>query len=143
MKLETLEKIMATDKQGLFSVLALLSTIGIYINSITISSFYVGALFSSIYFVINSIFLGQLFFEDENTNFRVALGLLLLFTVLAASNGLAMFIVALEIFPILYEIKMVVSILVLITIVISFMNHIRIRPLKNNVKWSYKISTDQ
>ena len=78
---------------------------------------------SSIYLVINSVFLGELFFKDENTNFRVALGLLLLFTVLAASNGLAMFVVALEIFPILYETKMVVAVLALVTIVISLTNH--------------------
>lgn len=123
MKLEALEKIIGTDKRCLFSILALLSTIGIYINSITISSFFVGASLSSIYFVINSIFLGKFFFKDENTNFRVALGLLLLFTVLAASNGLAMFVVALEIFPILYEIKMVVAVLALVTIMISLTNH--------------------
>ena len=123
MKLEALERIIGTDKRGLFSILALLSTIGIYINSITISSFFVGVSLSSIYFVINSVFLGEFFFKDENTNFRVALGLLLLFTVLAASNGLAMFVVALEIFPILYEIKMVVTVLTLVTIAISFTNH--------------------
>ena len=127
MKPEALEKIIATDKRGIFSILALVSTVGVYINSLTISLFFVGAVFSSIYFVINSIFLGQLFFEDESTNFRVALGLLLLFTLLGAISGLAMFVVALEIFPILFKMEMVVAILSITTIAISLINHIQMR----------------
>lgn len=135
MKTEAFEKIIATDKRGLFSILALLSTIGIYINSTIISSFLVGVLFSSIYFIINSIFLGQLFFEDDSPNFRVALGLLLLFMLLAATNGLVMFVVALEIFPILYKMEVVTATLSMIMIAISLANHIKIRvamkPTKN------------
>lgn len=127
MKAETLEKIIAADKRGLFSTLALLSTIGIYINSTIISSFFAGVLFSSIYFVINSVFLGQIFFQDESTNFRVALGLLLSFMLLATFSGLAMFVVALEIFPVLFKIDIVVAILFITTIAISLIRRIQMR----------------
>lgn len=134
MKPEALEKMIANDKWYFFSILALLSTIGIYINSIIISSFFVGTLFSSIYFAINSIFLGQLFFKDENTNFRVALGLLLLFTLLAFTSGLAMFIVALEIFQILFKMEMVVVVLSIMTITISLTYHIQVKIVKKSAQ---------
>jgi len=127
MEAETLEKIIATDKRGLFTILALLSTIGIYTNSTNVSSFFVGVLFVAIYFVINSIFLGRIFFQDESTNFRVALGLLLLFTLLAAISGLAMFVVALEIFPVLFTVDIVVTILFITTIAVSLIKRTQMR----------------
>jgi hypothetical protein len=130
MNAEALETIIATDKRGLVSALALLSTIGIYANCVTVSSFFGGVLFFSIYSVINSVFLGRIFFQDENTNFRVALGLLLLLTFLAATNGLAMFVVALEIFPVLFTTDLVVAILFITATVISLIRHIQTRKLR-------------
>jgi hypothetical protein len=132
MRPDALEKIIATDKRGIFSILALFSTLGIFINSITLSSSILGALFSSTYFIINSIFLGNLLFEDESINFRLAFGLLSLFMLYAFSNALAMFIVALEIFPILFETKTVVVILALIMTAISLTNHFRMRYLRRS-----------
>lgn len=125
MKMKSLEEKIAADKKGCFTILSLLSTVGILFNSLFYLSSPLGIVFSSIYFLINSIFVGRFFFEDEDLNFRVVLGFLLLLALIATGTGAAMFLRAMEILPIPFDVRTVVMVLILITVGFSFINHLR------------------
>lgn len=127
MRLKSLEEKIAADKKCCFTILSLLSTVGILFNSVLFLSSLLGIIFSSIYFLINSLFVGRLFFEDEDLNFRTVFGFLLLLVLIATGAGAVMFLRAMGIFPIPFDIRSIVAILSSITIVISLINHIQIR----------------
>lgn len=128
MKLESLQEKITHNKFGCFTILALISAMGIFANSIIFSSFVLGILFTAIYSVINSILLGHIFFHNEKTGFRIAFGFLLLVMLIALGGVIAMYIVAFEIFPIRFDIKIISTILCIITSTISFMNHMQTKP---------------
>ena len=125
MRLKRLEKTIARDKRGCFTILAICSTIAVLINSITLSSPILGILFSSIYLLINSIFLGHIFFQEESASFRVAFGFIVVVMLIAL--GGAGIIIASGFFAIRFDTNSTIAVLTLITIAISFINRLQIR----------------
>jgi hypothetical protein len=121
MKLQQLERIVADDRRGCFTILSLLSTIGMLINSITLFSPFVEIPLALIYFLINSIFCGTIFFQEENTSFRTILGLFVLLMLIAL--GSAIVIIANSIFPTRLNMKTITAILSLVTIALFFTKH--------------------
>ncbi len=117
-----LEEKIAADKKGCFTILSLLSTVGMLFNSLLFLSSLLGIIFSSIYFLINSIFVGRLFFENEDLNFRMVFGFLLLLVCIATGAGAAMFLRALDIFPIPFDIRAITIILIVITITLKLIS---------------------
>jgi len=127
MELGKLEEIIARDDRGVFTILAIVSTIGMLINSITFLSPIVGAVLTTIYFLVNSILLGNVFFKEENTNFRILFGLLVLLMIIAL-EGASLIIIS-AVFPIRFDAKATVAILNLATIAIWFMRRVRFAKL--------------
>lgn len=123
-RLKGLEKTIAKNRRGCFTILAICSTIAMLINSITFSSSILGILFSSIYLLINSIFLGHIFFQEESASFRVALGFLVVIMLIAL--GGASIIIASGFFAIKFDTNTTIAVLTLITIAVSFINRIQI-----------------
>lgn len=124
MAFKKIERTISVDLRGVFTLISLASTIGIYINSTRLTSPYLGVIFTIIYFLINSIFTGNIFFDDENTYFRVILGLFAL-VMLIAIGGTAV-IVASALIPIHFKVTTTTALLALITIVLSFLKHTRV-----------------
>jgi hypothetical protein len=122
MTLEKLEEMIARDRRSVFTALAIVSTIVMLINSITISSTIVGTVLTTIYFLINGIFLGNVFFKEESANFRVLLGFLVLLMIMAL-EGASLIIISAA-FPIIFDIKATAVILNLATIAIWFMRRL-------------------
>lgn len=124
MTLKKLEETISIDQKGIFTIIALLATIGVYINSTRLSSPLFGGVLTVIYFTINSVFTGSIFFQDEKTSFRVIFGLLL--SLMLVSMGGATIIVASGLIPIKFDTLTTTALLVLITATLSFLNHTKI-----------------
>jgi len=131
MKLERLEKTIAHDRRGYFTILALLSIIAMLINAITLSSPILELLFALMYFLINSIFCGSIFFQEEDVGFRIAFGLLVLLMLIA--TGSAIIIIARALFPIMLNMKTIIAVLSLITILLSVTKHTGINAWLNQI----------
>jgi len=122
--LEKLEKTISMDRKGIFTIIALLATIGVYTNSARLSSPFFGVVLSIIYFTINSVFMGNIFLKDETSNFQFVFGLLLL--LMLVSTGGATIIVASALIPIKFNTTTTTALLALITVILSFLNHTKI-----------------
>ena len=127
MKLNALENLIARDKLYSFSILSIVSTAGMLINTSTISSIVLGALLSSIYFLINSIFIGRFFFDDESIGFRIAFGSLVLLMLIALGSTAVIVTNGLGILPTVLSTKVTILILTIITISVSTSYHIQLR----------------
>jgi len=76
------ERIVVRDGKLLFTQLSLLSVLLTFVNMIFIGSAVLGIVPSLIYFLINAMFLGNAFFDDEAPFERLGLGSLLLITII-------------------------------------------------------------
>jgi hypothetical protein len=132
MTLKRLEKTIARDKRGYFTILTVCSTTAMLINSITLSSPILGILFSSVYLLINSVFLGHIFFQEESASFRVAFGFIVIIMLIAL--GGAGIIIGSGFSAIKFDTNTTIAVLTLITIAISFINRLQVRmKLKSKV----------
>lgn len=113
MKKLKLEELIAKDRRGVFTILAIASAIGLLINSIVFRSPLAGVAFTTLYFLINSILVGDAVFREESANFRILFGLLV--TLMLIALGGASLIVVSAIFPIRFDAKATVAILTLAT----------------------------
>lgn len=124
MVLEKLDETISMDRKGIFTIIALLATIGIYTNSTRLSLPFFGVVLSITYFTINSVFTGNIFFRDENPNFRFVFGLLL--SLMLVAIGGATIIVASALIPIKFDTPTTTALLALITVTLSSLNHTKI-----------------
>ena len=69
-----LEEVIGRDKQFVFSLVSFVAILVILLNQVFVSSIFVGAVASVIFFVINVVFLGRGFFAAENLLTRFLLG---------------------------------------------------------------------
>jgi len=122
--LEKLDETISMDRKGIFTIIALLATIGIYTNSTRLSLPFFGVVLSITYFTINSVFTGNIFFRDENPNFRFVFGLLL--SLMLVAIGGATIIVASALIPIKFDTPTTTALLALITVTLSSLNHTKI-----------------
>jgi glucose uptake protein GlcU len=129
MELQKIERIIADDRRGHFTILALLSAIGMLINAITLFSPALEIPLALTYFLINSVFCGSIFFQEENTGFRIVLGLLTLLMLIAL--GCAIVIIASSLFPTRLDMKTIIAVLSLITTALSFTKHTKINEWLN------------
>ena len=73
-KLKDIEGLITQDEKFLFTRFSLLMILIIYTNQILADSPIIGTTASLIFFSLNTIFLGQAFFEKENSLIRIILG---------------------------------------------------------------------
>lgn len=92
-----IEKLVAQDKSFLYTIVSYSVALAIFINQNTLKSPLIGLVASVIYFVINTIFLGNAFFEKENTFFRSMSGVLLLTMLLGFIGWLILIIYNLDV----------------------------------------------
>jgi len=119
----------ANDARGYATVFAICSVFAMFLSSTWLSSpstrALAGGLFTFVYLMINSVFLGRIFFYDETRGFRVAFGFLVL-TMFMALGG-ACIIIASGFFPIQFDLRAIAFVLAVITIGTSISNHLQIR----------------
>ncbi|UCG45082.1 MAG: hypothetical protein JSV58_06860 [Candidatus Bathyarchaeota archaeon] len=121
---ERLEDLVAGDRRGYFTIIALLAVLGMLINSITLFSFAVEIPMVLVYFVINTIFCGSILFREEPLQFRMVFGLLALL-MLTALGGAAV-IISSSLLPVRLDMKTVLGILGTITVLLSVIKHTRL-----------------
>ena len=91
-RFDRLEKTIANDKRLLFTLCSFALTLGIYINLSFFQSPVIGVVASVLYFIINGVLLGHVFFEKETVFFRLMFGTLLLVMLLGFVGWLAVII---------------------------------------------------
>jgi len=96
LRLGTLEKSVVQDKNFLYTIISYSVALAIFINLNSFQSPLFGLAASLIYFVINTVFLGNAFFEKEKAFFRGMFGILLLIMLLGFVGWLALIIYNLD-----------------------------------------------
>lgn len=89
---ENVEKAIARDKYLLFTMFSYATVLLIFINISVVHSPVMGIAASSVYFLINAIFLGSIFFKKEDLFLRLILGNLLLIVFLGLISWVVMMI---------------------------------------------------
>jgi len=90
------ENLVVQDKNFLFTIVSYSVAPLMVLNLNTLKSPLVGLIASAIYFAINTVFLGNAFFEKENTFFRSMFGILLLTMLLGFVGWLTLIIYNLD-----------------------------------------------
>ncbi len=124
MQFGRIERTIAADQKGIFTLVSLASAIMIYVNSTNISSLSLGVTFSAIYFLINSAFVGNILFKDESLGFRFVLGFFIVLMLIAL--GGAAVIIATALVPIQFNVTATFGVLVVLGAGISFLNNRKI-----------------
>jgi len=75
-ELKDIEKLITRDEKFIFTTFSLLMTLIIYINQLLANSPIIGTIASLTFFLLNIIFLGAAFFEEEISFIRFILGCL-------------------------------------------------------------------
>lgn len=94
---DKIEQRITRDEKLLFTMISYFVILIIFINLSQFQSPILGLLASAIYFLINGIFLGHIFFKKETAFFRLILGLLLLVMLLGFVGWLAVVIYNLDV----------------------------------------------
>ena len=95
--LDKIEQQITHDSKLLFTMISYVVVLTIFVNLSEFQSPVLGLLASAVYFLINGIFLGHVFFEKETAFFRLMLGLLLLVMLLGFVGWLAVVIYNLDV----------------------------------------------
>jgi hypothetical protein len=94
--LATVESSMVQNQSFLYTIVSYSVVLAIFLNLHSFQSSLLGLIASVIYFVINSVFLGNAFFEKENAFFRLMFGILLLVMLLGFVGWLTLIIYNLD-----------------------------------------------
>jgi len=94
---DKIEQRITRDEKLLFTMISYVVILIIFINLSQFESLILGLLASTIYFLINGIFLGNTFFKKETAFFRLMFGLLLLIMLLGFVGWLAVVIYNLDV----------------------------------------------
>jgi len=97
LQLDKLETLITRDQKLLFTLTSYGLILAIYINLNSLHSSVLGIVASVLYFLINGVFLGHVFFEKEVTLFRLIFGILLLIMLLGFVGLLAVIIYNLDV----------------------------------------------
>ena len=93
---ENVEKAIVRDKNLLFTIFSYATAFLIFVNISVVHSSVMGIAASSVYFLINAIFLGSTFFQKEDLFLRFILGNLLLIVFLGLISWVVMMIYNLD-----------------------------------------------
>ena len=127
MKKLKLEEVITRDRRGVFTILAIASAMGVLVNSILFRSPLIGVAFTGLYFLINSILVGNALFREENTHFRMLFGLLVMLMIIALGGASLIIISAL--LPIRFDAKATVAILTFATATVWIIRRERVTRL--------------
>ena len=127
MKISDLENLIDNDRFYAFTILSVASTAGMFISTFVAFYSFLGILFSSIYFLINSVFLGRFFFQDESTGFRIAFGSLVLLMIIALGSATVIIVGGLGFLPIVLSARVTILILASIAVAASAIHRIQIK----------------
>lgn len=93
---ENVEKAITRDKYFLFTMFSYATVFLIFINISVVHSSVMGIAASSVYFLVNAIFLGSIFFRKEDLILRLILGNLLLIVFLGLISRVVMMVYNLD-----------------------------------------------
>ena len=92
-----LEKSIVQNNKFVYSIISYSVILAVFINLSSLQSPIIGLIAFSAYFLINTVFLGNAFFQKENTFFRLAFGLLSFIMIIGFVGWLVMIIYNLDI----------------------------------------------
>lgn len=95
--LDKIEQRIVKDERLIFTIISYVVTVTIVINQSKFQTPTLGIPASAIYFLVNGVFLGHVFFEKESTFFRLIFGVLLLIMLLGFVGWLAVIIYNLDV----------------------------------------------
>jgi hypothetical protein len=127
LRLENVEEFIVRDEKVLFTIVSFAMALIIFLNQVIIHSIIFGITSSLIFILLNAVFLGRVFFENETPLLRLVLGGLFLLLFLGIVGWIVMF---------LYNIDITGSTLTLcVTAALcSVMNRIKTKRLKQEPK---------
>jgi hypothetical protein len=96
-RISNIETLITQDGKLVFTLSSYVLALAIYVNGTLLQSSLIGLVISVPYLVINGIFLGRVFFKNEEIFFRLMLGLLSLIVLLGFVSWLAVIIYNLSI----------------------------------------------
>jgi len=96
-QISRLETFIILDKKLIFTLASYFLVLAMYINLQVLRSFVLGFMASIFYFLINGMFLGHAFFEQEAAFFRLTFGILLLIMLLEFIGWLSVIIYNLDV----------------------------------------------
>jgi len=96
LKFDIIERLIVQDKNFLYTIISYSVILAIFMNLNSFKSPWIGLIASVIYFVINTVFLGNAFFEKENGFFKLTFGMLLLIMLLGFVGWLTLIIYNLD-----------------------------------------------
>lgn len=82
LRFDIIEASVVQDKNLFYSIVSYTTILVIFLNQNSFQSPLIGVIASVIYFAINAVFLGNIFFAKENAFFRLTFGTLLLIMLL-------------------------------------------------------------
>jgi len=88
--LHKLESLVVRDRAFLFTLASYVAVLAIYVNLIMLKSLVLGSIATILFFLINSIFLGNGIFKKEDALFRFVFGVLLFVMLLGSLNWVAL-----------------------------------------------------
>ena len=97
LRFDIIEASIVQDKNFLYSIVSYATILVIFMNLNSFQSPLIGLMLSVIYFVINAVFLGNVFFEKENAFFKLMFGMLLLIMLLGFVGWLTLIIYNLDV----------------------------------------------
>lgn len=88
--LDKLESLIVRDRALLFTLTSYVAVLAIYVNLIVLKSPVLGGIATILFFLINSIFLGNGIFKKEDAFLRLVFGILLFAMLLGSLNWIAL-----------------------------------------------------
>jgi hypothetical protein len=85
-----LESLVVRDRAFLFTSTSYVAVLAIYVNLIMLESPILGSIATILFFLINSIFLGNAIFRKEDAFFKLVFGVLLFVMLLGSINWVAL-----------------------------------------------------
>lgn len=104
-----IEKSVVQDKNFLYTIASYSVTLAIFLNLNSFQSPLIGFITSIIFFLINAVFLGNVFFEKENAFFRLMFGILLLIMLLGFVGWLTLIIYNLDVLRVTFVLLVVAT----------------------------------
>jgi hypothetical protein len=112
--------LVAQDRKLLFTLTSYVLVLAVYVNLTAFQTPILGIAASTLYFIINGIFLGHAFFEKEDPFLRVMLGILLLVMLLGFAGWLELIIYNLDVLRFTFALATVAT--------VSSILHRRLKP---------------
>jgi len=97
LRLENIEEFIVRDKNFLFTIVSFATVLIVFLNQVVVHSIIVGITSSLLFILLNAIFLGYVFFENEIPLLRLVLGALFFLLTIGVVGWITMIVYNIDI----------------------------------------------